>query len=103
MAWLEYQRSNGYVVAIHDVEPANVPEEHNIISTNEFKAGDEFEYYISVVLDETGNPTGQFAAIRQAPPASYIMRRLNEKDSQIAELQQIVADLASLLIDKGVI
>lgn len=103
MVWLEYQKSDGYVVKISDIEPVDVPAEHGVVTTSDFAVNDEFKYIIYVHVNQDGDPTGQFAAIQQAPAATYILEQLAQKDAKIAELEQIVADLSSLLIDGGVI
>lgn len=103
MSWLEYHKSEGYVVAIHETEPTIIPDDHGVVETEDFNPGDEFKYYITVYLDESGTPTGAFAAVQQAPPVTYLLQQLATKDKQITELQQLAADIASLLLEKGVI
>ena len=97
MAWLEYRKSDGYVVAIYDTEPITIPDGYGKVQGENFKAGDEFEYHITVLRDKDGNPTGQFAWVRQAPPATYLLQQLADKDNQIKELQQVVADLETAI------
>lgn len=103
MVYLEYQKSDGYVVKIHEVEPVEVIAEHGIIETDQFNLNDEFTYAIYAHLDENGVANGTFGAVQQSPTAQYMLQRLAEKDAKIAELEQILADLSSLLIDGGVI
>lgn len=105
MVFLEYNLQNGYVVAIHETEPAVIPEGYGIAkaSAYNFKPGDEFEYYIIV---EEVNPEGEavsIASVKQAPQATYLMQQLTQKEQQIKELQQVVADIAQLLLERGIL
>ena len=103
MVWLEYQKSDGYVVKIHAEEPVAISENNGVIETDQFNVNDEFTYAIYLHLDDNGNPTGEHGAIQQAPVATYLLRELAEKDAKIGELEQVVADLCELLIEQGVI
>lgn len=89
LVYLEYQKVSGYVVKIHADEPATVPEVHGIHATGDFSPGDEFQYCIYVTLAE-GEVTGT-ASVQQAPPATYLLQRLADKDQEIKELKQELA------------
>lgn len=107
MAYLEYEIENGHVVGIYESIPATIKQECKIaIDNGTYKSGDEFEFYIIVTTVDESEETPivvSTSAVRQAPAASYILEQLAQKDAKIAELEQIVADLSSLLIDGGVI
>lgn len=103
MVYLEYQKSDGYVVKIHAEEPTVIPETNGVFQSDQFNVNDEFTYAIYLHLDENGNPTGACAAIQQAPVATHLLQQLADKDAKILELEQIVADLSELLIEQGVI
>ena len=90
--WLKYQKSDGYVVAIYQAETApKVEEEYGVIQHELFRPGDEFTYYIVVHLDSEGNPTNQFSAIQQSPPATYILQSIADKESRIFDLETGIA------------
>jgi len=103
MVWLEYQKSDGYVVKIHDTEPITIDAGNGVIESEDFNINDEFTYAIYAHLDENGVANGTFGAVQQAPAAQYLLQQLADKDAKMTELEQIVADLSSLLIDEGVI
>ncbi|MFZ7103352.1 MAG: hypothetical protein ACOWWO_11955 [Peptococcaceae bacterium] len=92
MFYLEYQKSNGYVIAVHDVVP-NAIDDNGIAKSDNFVPGDEFEYFIIInEVDENGILISA-SSIRQAPPATYILKELATVKKEKAELEMIVADL----------
>ena len=97
MVWLEYQNSDGYVVKIHEVEPEELQEGHSILESNDWNINDEFKYAIYVHLDGSG----AIGAVQQAPAVLYLLEKLAEKDNQIEEIQQVVADLSELVLEMG--
>jgi|GEM_PF-2683377 len=91
MVWLEYQKSDGYVVKIHETAPSLVNENHGVIATEQFNVNDEFTYAIYAHLDENGNANGVFGAVQQAPAAQYMLSQLADKDNRISQLEQQLA------------
>ena len=109
--YLEYKKSNGYVVKIHEQMPTNVQSGNDIVLNNSFNIGDEFKYYIEVGLepvyqrDENGDlvlvdgnpviidkvPNGVVSAIQQAPAIedikAEIAQRLDAFEARIADLE----------------
>jgi len=91
MAYLEYQKSDGYVVTIHETEPTSVVAEHGVIATDQFKVNDEFTYAIYAHLNPDGTANGMFGAVQQAPAAQYMLQQLADKDAKIKDLEAQLA------------
>lgn len=99
MKWLMYDNISGYVVAISDSEITTIPEGNSVYvdALDKYTVGEELTYAIYVVRDENNNVVA-LSAVQQSPTAQYLVQELAEKDAKILELQQLVADLASITL-----
>lgn len=91
MPYLEYRESDGYVVAIHEEKPEVVEGGYAVARSDRFEPGDEFEYWIKVYADEVkaGRVTSH-AAVRQAPPAQEVLKKLRELERRLDMLESYV-------------
>jgi len=97
MVYLEYKVDSGYVTQVHQTKPIIIGEGHSLAQSDDYRAGDEFEYYIVVnEVQEADNGSGEIvvvssAAVRQSPPAQDILQRIAEASSRVADLEAALA------------
>jgi hypothetical protein len=90
--YLTYRQSDGYVVAISETEPAAVEDGYAVAQSDHFQPGDEFEYYIKLYVDEIKDgQVRSHAAVRQAPPAQELLRRLDQVEKAVGVGLQAVS------------
>lgn len=72
MPYLEYEKTTKQVVQIHENVPAS-HEYYNVVFTDDFKVGDEFEFTIWInEVNEEGNLISH-SAIRNNPNATRLL------------------------------
>mgnify|MGYP006976747107 CR=1 FL=1 len=115
MAYLEYDKSTGLVVVIHEteVEPA---EGRGVVELEIYKPGDEFEWSIYINENERGEYSSH-SAVRNNPYATRLLRENEELKAENALLafelaqtqvrldqaEQEQATLLLTLVQEGVI
>lgn len=99
MVYLEYDLATKQVVEIHESKP-QIKEGYGVAKSNDFQIGDEFKNTIwvnEVSIDEVDNEpfVSSYAAIKNNPIASRLLR-------ENKELKELLADLTEFVLFGGV-
>lgn len=97
MLYLEYVLLTRFVIKIHNEQPTSINSGCALYAYPGPDIEDTFSKNYFVAVDDSGNPIG-VSSYQVAPSAAYMLEQLAEKDAKIAELEQLVADLASITL-----
>ena len=103
MFYLEYEKSTGLVVKIHDEEPTDVKVEHAVATSdsNALSLGMEVEFLISVTaIDGDGKVTG-LSTIKQLALAFQLIKKIDDLEKENDDLKSSLADLWETIIVGG--
>lgn len=101
MLYLEYETKTKQVVQIHEQEPT-VPAGYDFALTDQFAAGDEFEWTIWInEVDESKN-LQSYSAIRNNPNAQRLLRendQLKQENTLLKAQNQALTERADFIED----
>jgi len=103
MFYLEYEKSTGLVVKIHEEEPTDVKAEHAVATSDSdtLSLGMEVEFVISVTaIGDDGKVTG-LSTIKQLVPAYQLLKKIDNLEKENDDLKSSLADLWETILVGG--
>ena len=97
MLWAKIHEQTKHVISLSEEKPQE-EEGYQIAKIADFKLGDEFEYYITALDIEEDQNNGELmvtahAAVKHAPVAVEILKRLADLEEKVKDLEARITNL----------